>query len=435
MSTHELETPELRGGEAAVGVGTDREPPSSGPVAVAGRRIGRYLLMRELARGGMATVHMGRAFGDHGFYRQVAIKRLLPQFARDPQFAAMMLDEARIASSVNHPNVAGVIDVVQQDDELFLVLDYIHGDTLARLIRRNPAGVPVPVRIAASIVTGMLHGLYAAHAAKDERGESLELVHRDISPQNVMVGIDGLTRVLDFGIAKALGKSHNTTRGDIKGKLAYMAPEQLRLEPATQKSDLYAAGIVFWEALCGRRLFEFTSEREAFARPLDFVPAGPSSYVEGLSPEIDAVVLRALATRPAERFASAREMALAIESVIDVARPSEVGAWVDELMARPPARITRPIAAPLAAQAPISEVREAAQSEQSEQPDIEIEADNTSIQRPAVNLQFAKSWQRRSTRATALFLAAIGLTFAAAQGFVQHWLRRLCSVFAGPGSR
>jgi serine/threonine-protein kinase len=317
-------------------LGEPRGQHHSGPVALAcARRVGRYLLLSEIARGGMATVHLGRAVGDHGFYRRVAIKRLLPQFARDPQFTAMMLDEARIASCVDHPNVAGVRDVVREDDELFLVLDYIQGDTLARLMRRA-AGTPVPLRIAASIVSGLLHGLFAAHEARDEYDEPLDIVHRDISPQNVMVGIDGITRVLDFGIAKAFGSSHNTSRGDIKGKLSYMAPEQLSAHPATQKSDIFSAGIVLWEALTGRRLFDYASEREAFARPLDFVPPTPSSIVPGLSEALDAVVLRALAPEPEDRFGSAREMALALEAAADMARPSEVGVWVEELMRKPP---------------------------------------------------------------------------------------------------
>jgi serine/threonine-protein kinase len=299
--------------------------------------VGRYLLLQEIARGGMATVHLGRAVGDQGFYRRVAIKKLLPQFTRDPQFTAMMLDEARIASCVDHPNVAGVRDVVREDDELFLVLDYIQGDTLARLIRRSGGGA-VPLRITASIVSGLLHGLYAAHEARDEYDEPLDIVHRDISPQNVMVGVDGLTRVLDFGIAKAFGSSQNTSRGDIKGKLSYMAPEQLTAQPATQRSDLFAAGIVLWEALTGRRLFDFASEREAFARPLDFMPPAPSSLVPGLPEALDAVALRALSPRPEDRFASAREMALALEAAADLARPSEVGEWVEELMRKPPVR-------------------------------------------------------------------------------------------------
>jgi serine/threonine protein kinase len=388
----------------------------SGPVSVAcARRVGRYLLLQEIARGGMATVHLGRAVGDHGFYRRVAIKRLLSQFTRDPQFTTMMLDEARIASCVNHPNVAGVIDVVQEDDELFLVLDYIHGDTLARLMRRAQ-GTPVPLRIATSVVSGLLHGLYAAHEARDEYDEPLDIVHRDISPQNVMVGTDGITRVLDFGIAKALGSSHNTSRGDIKGKLAYMAPEQLSAQPATQQSDIFAAGIVLWEALTGRRLFDFASEREAFARPLDFVAPAPSSLVPGLPEALDAVVLRALSPNPAARFQSAREMALALEATSDSARPSEVGVWVEELMRKPPVRATlTSMPAP-----PPSQLSFAAEL------DIEVEPTHpTRVERKSGSITIPaqpaapRAPKKLAVVAVCVALAAIGYT--GAQRLLKHW--------------
>ena len=395
--------------------GEPRGQHHSGPVALAcARRVGRYLLLQEIARGGMATVHLGRAVGDHGFYRRVAIKKLLPQFTRDPQFTAMMLDEARIASCVDHPNVAGVRDVVREDDELFLVLDYIQGDTLARLMRRGGGGA-VPLRITASIVSGLLHGLYAAHEARDEYDEPLDIVHRDISPQNVMVGVDGLTRVLDFGIAKAFGSSQNTSRGDIKGKLSYMAPEQLSAQPATQRSDIFSAGIVLWEALTGRRLFDYASEREAFARPLDFVPPAPSSLVPGLPEALDAVVLRALAPRSEDRFASAREMALALEAAADLARPSEVGEWVEELMRKPPLRSSHhsvPVPVP-----PVSQLSFA------EEVGIEVEPTPTRVERKSGSIAVPKQAQGslapRKLGVVALCVALAAMGYLGAQRLLK----------------
>jgi serine/threonine protein kinase len=405
----------------------DRNAPISGPVSLScARRVGRYLLLEELARGGMATVHLGRAVTEHGVTRKVAIKRLLPVFTRDPKFTEMMLDEARLAASISHPNVNSVIDVVQEDDELFLVLDYIQGDTLARLIRRAP-GMPLPARIAASVVSGALHGLHAAHTAKDEYDEALELVHRDISPQNVMVGVDGLSRVLDFGIAKALGTASNTSKGDLKGKLSYMAPEQLSSEPATQASDIYAAGVMLWEALTGRRLFDYASEREALARPRDFVPEGPSQLVSGLSEAIDSVVLRALSPNPAARYTSARDMALALEAAIEPARPSEVGAWVEQLLLRPPQRSTRvPVPAVQAALAAVE-----AQTARDEEPEpTRVDRNNTSTTngssrpRGSVLENSRGSAQVRWLAIAALCVAMATAGYAAAQGLLAHWAKK-----------
>jgi len=190
--------------------------------------IGRYALFHELAAGGMATVHVGRLLGAAGFSRVVAIKRLHRHFASDPEFVSMFVDEARLAARIRHPNVVPTLDVVRTEDELFLVMEYVSGEALSRLLRATrEKGVPVTPRIAVTIGAGLLHGLHAAHTAKGERGEPLEIVHRDVSPQNVIVGTDGIARVLDFGVAKARVRLQTTREGQVKGKLAYMAPEQL----------------------------------------------------------------------------------------------------------------------------------------------------------------------------------------------------------------
>src|SRR5215472_12533797 len=211
------------------------------------RVIGRYALYDELAAGGMATVHFGRLLGHAGFSRTVAIKKLYPQYAKDPEFVSMFLDEARLAARVRHPNVVTTLDVVSTAGELLLVLEYVHGESLSRLLRATAeAGALVPWRIAAAIVSGVLHGLHAAHEAKSERGEPLDLVHRDVSPQNVTVGVDGVARVLDFGIAKAVGRLTHTRGGLVKGKYSYMAPEQVQ-GIVTRRSDVFSAAILLWE--------------------------------------------------------------------------------------------------------------------------------------------------------------------------------------------
>ena len=209
------------------GASGENAPTSESPLLV-----DRYAIYDAIASGGMATVHLGRLIGTAGFLRTVAIKRLHSQFAHDADFTAMFLDEARLASRIQHPNVVSTLDVVMNDNELLLVMEYVRGESLSRLIRRaRDRGVPLPPRVVVAIMSGALHGLHAAHEAVDEKGALLGLVHRDMSPQNVLVGTDGVARVLDFGVAKAAGRVHTTRDGDIKGKVLYMPPEQLSAEP------------------------------------------------------------------------------------------------------------------------------------------------------------------------------------------------------------
>ncbi|HEY0251055.1 MAG TPA: serine/threonine-protein kinase, partial [Kofleriaceae bacterium] len=211
--------------------------------------IGRYLLHRQIARGGMATIHIARLVGDEGFTRIVAAKRLHPEFAEDSEFVSMFLDEARIASKVHHRNVVPVLDVVTTGDEVVLVQEYVHGAPLHWLLRTaHEAKTHVPINIAVSVACQVLAGLQAAHETTDEMGEPLGVVHRDVSPQNVMVATDGTARLLDFGIAKATMAAHITREGMFKGKLAYSAPEQIRGQ-ATQQSDIYSLSVVLWELL------------------------------------------------------------------------------------------------------------------------------------------------------------------------------------------
>src|SRR5262249_31177054 len=254
-----------------------------------GRSIGRYVIHDEIAAGGMATVHLGRLVGPIGFSRTVAIKRLHPHLAREPDVAAMFLDEARLAARIRHPNRVAALDVVDLDGELLLVLDYIHGESLARLMRARAS--PLEPRIASAILVGILEGLHAAHEAKNERGEPLGLVHRDVSPQNVIVGVDGIARVLDFGVAKAAGRVQTTRDGQIKGKIAYLAPEQLNGEVSRQ-SDIYAASVVLWETLTGDRLFSAENPGELLTQVLSRPIRPPSEIVSEIPKALDAIVLR-----------------------------------------------------------------------------------------------------------------------------------------------
>jgi serine/threonine-protein kinase len=295
------------------------------------RVVGRYALYEEIAAGGMATVHFGRLLGPVGFSRTVAIKRLHPQFAKDPEFVSMFLDEARLAARIRHPNVVPTLDVVATQGELFLVMDYVQGESLSRLIRAaRERQQRIPVRYVSSIITGALHGLHAAHEAKNERGEPLRIVHRDISPQNVLVGSDGVARVLDFGVAKAAGRMQTTREGQLKGKLAYMAPEQIGGE-VTRQTDVYAAAIVLWEALTAQRLLSGDNEGQILAKVLNGDHKAPSAIAPELSPELDAIVMKGLARQPADRYATAREFAIALERCAGLASSTEVGEWVESM--------------------------------------------------------------------------------------------------------
>ncbi len=268
-------------------------PSSSGPLIV-----GRYALHGEIASGGMATIHVGRLMGPVGFTRTVAIKRLHPSFAKDPEFVAMFMDEARLASRVRHPNVVPILDVVASDGELLLVMEYVAGESLSRLIRlERKRARRVPVEIAVRIVSEVLAGLHAAHEAKTDRGMDLGLVHRDVSPQNALVGEDGISHLIDFGVAKAAGRVQTTREGQLKGKLAYMAPEQIRLGKVDRRTDIYSAGAVLWEVLTGRRLFDGAGAQVMF-EVLTAKVAAPSSLNAETPAELDAIVMKSLDRDP-----------------------------------------------------------------------------------------------------------------------------------------
>ncbi|MCU0681325.1 MAG: serine/threonine protein kinase [Polyangiaceae bacterium] len=303
------------------------DPPTIAPPQLI---VGRYAIYHEIASGGMATVHLGRLLGPVGFSRTVAIKRLHGQFAKDPDFVSMFVDEALVTARVRHPNVVPTLDVVSIEGELFLVMEYIPGENLARCLSRyyRPRDERMPLPIALGILIGALHGLHAAHLAKNERGEPLGIVHRDVSPQNILIGTDGMARLLDFGVAKAVGRMHNTQSGNIKGKLCYMAPEQLEGREVNHLADIFAAGTVLWELLTGERLLKAASEMEVFYKLLRRPIPPPSDHVEGLPPGLDEVALRALARNPADRFPSALAMADALESLGPIASSREIGSWV-----------------------------------------------------------------------------------------------------------
>jgi eukaryotic-like serine/threonine-protein kinase len=299
--------------------------------------VGRYLLHAPIARGGMATIHLARLLGAEGFSRMVAAKRLHPQFVEDAEFLEMFLDEARIASKVHHPNVVPVLDVVQSGSEVILVQEYVHGVALDKLLRAaRHQKKHLPIYITVAIVSGMLAGLAAAHDARDEMGKPLSIVHRDVSPQNVLVGADGTPRLVDFGVAKAALNTHITRAGVFKGKLGYSSPELLHglVTPAV---DIFASGVLLWEALVGRRLYTGLGEAELHAAVSTARVPRLSAAVEkaDVSSErwqlllrLEPVVAKATAFEPDDRYPTAAEMQDALLQAVPAATPGEVSKWV-----------------------------------------------------------------------------------------------------------
>ena len=295
-------------------------------------QIGRYVLAREIAAGGMATVHLGRLVGSAGFSRVVAIKRLHAQYAKDPAFATMFVDEARLVARIRHPNVVPTLDVVSTESELFLVMEYVEGEALSKLIRAcAQRDEPPEAALLASIMTGVLRGLHAAHEAKAESGEPLDIIHRDVSPQNIIIGIDGVPRVVDFGVAKAASRTQSTSDGILKGKISYMAPEQVQYQDVDARVDIYAATVVFWEALTGKRMFTGDNPMQVAARVIDEVVPPPSTFNQNVTPELDDIVTKGLAKSPDDRFASALEMVEALEESFPIVSQSRIGKWVKRL--------------------------------------------------------------------------------------------------------
>jgi len=291
----------------------------------------RYTILGSIANGGMAQVYLARMVASAGFSRLVAIKRLHDRMSGDRELIAMLIDEARLTAQIRHTNVVDILDVVVRDGGFALVLEWVEGASLSALVKRA-AGEPIPVPVVLAIIQGVLRGLSAAHEARSEDGQPLGIVHRDVSPQNVLVGIDGIPRIIDFGVAKASGKLEETRPGEIRGKYAYMAPEQLLAKPVTAQVDVYATGVVLWELLTGRRLFKADDERVVCAAVMRGDIPAPSTIRSDLPSGLDEVVARIVAREPSSRFLDAREALSALEP-FGRASEDEVGAWTRSLAA------------------------------------------------------------------------------------------------------
>jgi serine/threonine protein kinase len=282
-------------------------------------RLDRYELLEPIASGGMATVYRGRALGAGGFERLVAIKVMHEHLAVDPDFVTMFLDEARLAANIRHPNVVPTFDVQEDAHGVFIVLEYIEGSSLhgvLRVLRRH--GEILPVGVTLRIMFDVLAGLHAAHDLVNMEGRPLGLVHRDVSPQNILVGNDGMGRITDFGIARAESRLTTTRGGQLKGRIAYMSPEVIRSERANRQSDVYAAGVVLWEMLTGESLFVADNDAALMACVL----GGPKRTPREVNPEVpwqlDEVCMRAL-EEPSDRYRTAAAFAEGLERAAEKA--------------------------------------------------------------------------------------------------------------------
>jgi serine/threonine-protein kinase len=301
---------------------SDREEDDRGFDAVRGallmdpslpQKIGRYEIVGHLATGGMAEVLLARLIGPSGFERPVVVKRILPHLARTREFVDMFVDEARIVAGIRHPNVVAVHELGREGEELFLVLEYLEGESASGLMRRlTSLGTKLDYRLAAHVVAEACAGLHAAHELVDSEGRKQELVHRDMTPQNLFVTYDGAVKVLDFGVAKATDRMAKTEAGQIKGKFEYMSPEQCLGKPLDRRSDIFALGVVLYEMSTGTRLFKRSTQLVTMKAICDEAIRPPSSLRPDYPPALEQIVMTALKRSPSERWATAAQMRRAL---------------------------------------------------------------------------------------------------------------------------
>ena len=310
------------------------------PERVPPERIGRYELCFELASGGMARVYLARTQGNPGFQKLVALKRIHPHLASESEYVEMFLDEARIASRITHPHVCSVFDFGEADGEYYIAMEYLLGEPLSRLHRRVIADVdqrtsPLLAPRMARVIAHACEGLHAAHELRDSDGESLRVVHRDVSAENLFVTYDGTTQVVDFGIAHARQRVHHTKAGQVKGTFPYMAPEQMTAAAVDRRIDIWALGAVLWELLTLRRLFLRDTDVNTMYAVLSSEILPPSDYRSGIPPELDEIVLKALKRNPEERWQTTREMGQALRRYLanqeELVGPAELADWMEEL--------------------------------------------------------------------------------------------------------
>jgi eukaryotic-like serine/threonine-protein kinase len=279
--------------------------------------LGRYRIVDEIGIGGMASVHLARMDGPGGFQKWVAIKKIHSHLVEDESFVQMFLDEARVAARISHPNVATVFDLGKHEDTYWIAMEYLHGEPLREVMRRTEElGTAMPPEIACRVIADAAEGLHAAHELLGKNGEKLGLVHRDVTPHNLFVTYDGVTKVVDFGIAKFSSRMSHTRAGTLKGKLAYMSPEQVHGEGIDRRTDIFALGVVLWELTTGQRLFRMESDLDTLAKVQECNVPRPSTLIRGYPVDLEKIVMKALSKNRGERFRTAREFSRALQSLL-----------------------------------------------------------------------------------------------------------------------
>jgi serine/threonine protein kinase len=312
----------------------DRWSDASGGLLRPGAHLGRYQLLLPLGYGGMACVWAARMQGRRGFSKLVAVKTLLPHLADNTDFEKMLVDEARIASHVHHPNVCSLYELGEEGSVVYLVMEWVRGDSLAALFKAGGNARAVDTRVAARIVADACAGLHAAHELVDDQERRLEVVHRDVSPHNILLSLNGTVKVADFGVAKLRGQVHRPTRaGEVKGKLAYMAPEQISGPTVDRRADVFAIGCVLYEAITGKRPFRGDNDAHVIQAILGGKYELPQTAMSRGCPEgLAAILERALARQASDRFPTAEQMRVAVEDWLSASGPAVTTTHVAQLV-------------------------------------------------------------------------------------------------------
>lgn len=305
-------------GAASQGTGAGQGiPAKEGTIAPDRRIFGRFELLIEMGHGGMATLYLARIQGPSNFEKLLAIKKIHAHLAAEDAFVRMFMDEARLAAKIHHPNVATTFDMGRIENSYFIAMEYVHGQNLTDVLKATVRDHPrFPWPIAARIVSDTAAGLHSAHELKNVDGKLLGVVHRDVSPQNILISYDGIVKVVDFGVAFAAEKLEQTSAGTIKGKASYMSPEQACGLPIDRRTDVFALGIILWESVCFQRLFRQETEGATLLKVRNADVAAPRSINPEVPADLEKVILKALAKEPDDRYRTAEELSEAIEQVL-----------------------------------------------------------------------------------------------------------------------
>jgi serine/threonine protein kinase len=290
---------------------------------LAGETFGKYVLLKRLAVGGMAEVYLANLLGAAGFSKLVVIKLVLPNYASDAKFVDMFLDEGRLAARLSHPNIAQTFDLGEADGRYYIAMEYVMGETLSALIRRITAGERMPMGIAVRICTQLLEALDYAHEATDERGQPLGIVHRDVTPSNVLVTYHGGVKLVDFGIARAATQQHETQVGVVRGKVGFMAPEQCTVLPVDRRADIFNAGSILYALMVGQEPYpRYSSLKEGIMAMREARFAAPKQVRPDLPEALDAIILKAMQLAPGDRYQTAGAMLADLERAAAALAPA-----------------------------------------------------------------------------------------------------------------